>query len=1029
MIDETRDKGMAFVCSVTDRNKKNPYLFRTYRGTTNHAHNVEIWEAARATTAAPTFFRPMQLKIEAEWDDYMDGALAVNNPAKLVLKEAEAQFGTGRKLGFLLSLGTGLKADDKAVNVDVDAERVIQRAVQEVKPRKSGSGAFLSRGTFDILKLAKQGVTDTEPTHRELNERFSGTPNAYFRFNLDQGAADIKLNQYKKMVLLRAATEEYLRKPEVSADIDQVASLLHNQNGARMPLISAVRARSDESDKHAVGREIHNRTDVMSDQFTGREEILSKMEKHFFESLPGASTPRRMLRIWGMGGVGKTQIAVRFRDLHKARFEHIFWINAATQDSVYESFRQVTETLLGGEHSRPEMKAVHRWMCKNRSWLLIFDNNDSIDVSKWVPPGDTGNILFTSRRRDIQPRLNDDQTLAVDIMSSEEAVKLILKSAQKDKTSLTEPEEWYAKEIAKELGNLPLALDQAGSYINLMDCPFSTYLFEFKERRKEFMEDPSMARGAFEHNPAVYGTFELSYDALITRSKEDDRKGRAALNALRVLNIFCFYHNENLTDEIISRAATNKHVDKDVLGDMESLAPLPLINLKRDKSWDPSNFAEGISLLKSYSLVKKAAINDEWHSMHILVHSWARDRMREDVFNFQHYAARSIIFDCFHRNFNFDDERFLIRLLPHLIALMDRDEIEGDWCKKTMQDTKYARLLREVGMWREALHVLKMIVQERQDNLEASDWLLIDAIWDLAKMNKTCCNFKEAEMLFEKCTNMVIKCSNRKWATKVVMAMGIDYAEVFIQTGFLGTAEAMLTYIVEQIKPMGEDHPEFRRGVAGLAMTMQLAGKYAEAEGLESRMFKLCIDNPRVGPGHRLTMGAISNLATLRSAKGEHEKADDMWRHVLEVDEEFRGKEHPITLASKRNVAIGSMRLNRLDNAEKILREVLEASDRVLWRTHVDTLATIECLAEVLYQKGEVDEALELQEECYEGRLEVLGAEHRHTVKATDNLRKMVEGRPLGAEELVQVQWQGEVVTETGDSNLVQQGMNDRYLY
>ncbi|KAF6808114.1 protein kinase subdomain-containing protein [Colletotrichum sojae] len=218
---------------------------------------------------------------------------------------------------------------------------------------------------------------------------------------------------------------------------------------------------------------------------------------------------------------------------------------------------------------------------------------------------------------------------------------------------------------------------------------------------------------------------------------------------------------------------------------------------------------------------------------------------------------------------------------------------------------------------------------------------------------------------------------------------------------------------------------------------MQLAGKLDEAEGLEARVLELCTENPKVGPGDRSIMSAISNIATLRSAKGEHQSADEMWRHVLEVDEKFRGKEHPNTLQSKRNVAIGCVKLDRLEEAERplrevleaerSLREVLEASERVLWRTHLDTLVTIDCLASLLYQKDEHKEALELQEECLAGRTRGLGEDHQLTLKTKRDLEKMKYGENMVMEE--QVQWQGEAAPTAGDSNFAMQGMNDRYLY
>ncbi|KAK1981299.1 hypothetical protein LZ30DRAFT_782150 [Colletotrichum cereale] len=1038
MLDTGREKGLTFVCAATYKNYT-PYLFRTYQGknsppgpvadapgaknpTQNHAHNVEIWEAARATTAAPTFFHPISIKIEAERDEYVDGAVRFNNPARLVLNEAEYQFGSGRKLGFLLSLGTGLKTTDNGDNFVPNVEE----AARSTEPVRKNSGALLSRGTFKVLKHAKQSMTDPEPAHHALEERFRGTPYAYFRLNLDRGAANIRLHEYKKMKVLRAATEEYIKNVQVSADIDKVVSMLHKNEGVNMPLDAACRAVSDEASKQAIAQEIQIKS-IASPQFTGRTEILEKMDRHFCKR--PKSSPRRHLRIWGMGGVGKTQIALKFRDLYGSRFARVFWINAATEDSIYESLRVMTAELFGGEPTKPDIGRVLQWLERNaeEEWLLVFDNNDSIDVSKYLPPGNTGNILFTSRRNDVSPSLDGDQTLAIETMKEDDALALLYRASRRQKQAFDASDEKHGKDIVRELGYLPLAIDQAGSYVHNQDCSLGTYLRDFQARRNDILGDP-LYRGVFESNPAVYGTFELSYEALEKLSKDSTSRGRAAMNALRILNVFCFYNNENIPSEIISRAATNKKTDREALGDAESLAPLALFDLRDDNSWNDRNYSDGISLLRSYSLMKKSVVHDDCHSMHVLVHSWARDRLHADVFKFQRQAARSVVFDCFHQNFKFEDERFLVQLLPHIKACLGHEGLEDvDWFKRTRQDSKYARLLSAVGMWRDALWALEGIVAERRENLTPDNWLIAAALWDLGKMHKSCGNLGLAEETLLESTNLLKDCNEKGWASRVVLDMGIDLAEVYIQTAQLGTAEKMLTWIAECEEEKGGKSPQLRRAVAALATTMQMAGHIDKAEGLEATSLAWCRESPSIGEGHRATMRAISNIATLRSAKGQHESADEMWRHVLDVDERFRGKEHPITLQSKRNVAIGCVKLDKLEEAERLLREVLDVGERVLWREHLDMLVTMEHLAGVLYMTGEVHEALELQEECLDGRVHGLGDGHPLTVKTREGLEKMRVGAVIPVAE--QVLWQSEGALLPGDSNLALQGMNDRYLY
>ncbi len=98
----------SFVCSMTGINLRSPQRFRTYQGLPNQAPDCKIWEAARATTAAPTFFKAIKITGPGGFGpDYVDAGLGFNNPAKEVRDEAKELFGPNRRIGVLVSIGTG----------------------------------------------------------------------------------------------------------------------------------------------------------------------------------------------------------------------------------------------------------------------------------------------------------------------------------------------------------------------------------------------------------------------------------------------------------------------------------------------------------------------------------------------------------------------------------------------------------------------------------------------------------------------------------------------------------------------------------------------------------------------------------------------------------------------------------------------------------------------------------------------------------------------------------------------------------
>ncbi|KAK1636676.1 acyl transferase/acyl hydrolase/lysophospholipase [Colletotrichum phormii] len=971
MLDDAREKGLTFVCSATYENYA-AYLFRTYKGSSNCAHNVEIWEAARATSAAPTFFDPISIKVEAERDQYVDGAVAYNNPARLVLSEAESYFGPRRTLGFLLSLGTGLKVSDKEVNV-VPPGQPIDRPVVA----RQGSGALFSRGTIKIVKHAKASLTDSEPEHQALEERFLGTPYAYWRLNLDRGAADIKLNEYQKMGLLRAATERYIQDFEVSASIDKIASMLYKKEGVNMSLDAACHAVSEAASRQAVQQEVQINS-IASPQFTGRLDILSKMERHFFER-PAGSSPRRHLRIWGVGGVGKTQIVLRFRDLYGSRFDLVFRINGATITSMIESFRLLTAEIFGGEPSRPDMKKVHNWLAQNHTeeWLLVFDNNDSIDVSQYIPPGNVGNIIFTSRRKDITPTLDADQTIPVDIMDAEDAVTLFLRASKRQRTKSGDADDRYEREIVSELGYLPLAIDQAGSYIYNQECSFASYLVNFRDRRKDIIGDP-MYPGVFEHNPAVYGTFELSYVALEKRSQQNSHNGRAALNALRILNIFCFYHNEKITSAILRRAAVSRKWDvspfRSERGD-NGIGPFPLINITREGDWDPTNFENGIATLRSYSLIKRSTLAGWLYSMHVLVHSWARDRMKPDTLTMQRRAAGEILYLASARNKTFDAEIFRPEVLPHMQACFEHGSLEFmKLTRETHREGAFSSVLMDLGLWTQATRVLEEIVAASQVIFEPQDMDSIAASWDLARAYRDSSRLKESQALFQDIIRLVADHGEIR-VVRHHPRIGIDLVELSIIQARYKEAKDLLATLLEYGEEVGRDGPWsggwWRKTVRTLATIFRMEGNAGMAYGIDISYLQYCVENKI----HSLaTASALSSVAASCSALEEHNEADRTWREVLAIEEGLDNKSR--ILPSKRDVATGCANLNQFEEAEKILREVLEVSEKFLWRTHLDTLATMDQLAGVLARCQKTEGAVRLWEECLDGWEHILREQH-----------------------------------------------------
>ena len=176
-----------------------PVLFRTYPSCETHL-GCKVWEAARATSAAPTFFKRLEI---GNKQPFIDGGLGRNNPSKLVLAEAKVVFPT-RQIGCLVSIGTG-----QAEIISINKPGFLQQIFQT-----------------DVMKALKAISTDCEATHEDMLLLFANSPNTYFRLNVEQGMQGIELFEWEKLANVEAHTVQYLRRNEMNEKLSLIANAL-----------------------------------------------------------------------------------------------------------------------------------------------------------------------------------------------------------------------------------------------------------------------------------------------------------------------------------------------------------------------------------------------------------------------------------------------------------------------------------------------------------------------------------------------------------------------------------------------------------------------------------------------------------------------------------------------------------------------------------------------------------------------------------------------------------------------------------
>jgi hypothetical protein len=190
-------------------NMRYPRHFRTHKVRTPDSPNCTIWEAARATTAAPRFFKEISIGEEGQTKErFIDAGIKCNNPVKEVMEEARLYFGDNRPVGVLVSIGTGQPG-----TIGLSKPNWFQKILP-------------TQLIYAVVEIA----TSCETAADEMERQFKDHPEFYFRYSVAHGAEGISLEEWKKMGDLKAHTIAYLQGPKVAESIDSLVKRLRDKS-------------------------------------------------------------------------------------------------------------------------------------------------------------------------------------------------------------------------------------------------------------------------------------------------------------------------------------------------------------------------------------------------------------------------------------------------------------------------------------------------------------------------------------------------------------------------------------------------------------------------------------------------------------------------------------------------------------------------------------------------------------------------------------------------------------------------------
>ncbi|KAI0113624.1 P-loop containing nucleoside triphosphate hydrolase protein [Nemania sp. FL0031] len=313
-------------------------------------------------------------------------------------------------------------------------------------------------------------------------------------------------------------------------------------------------------------------------KFSGRRDILDTV--HEALNIDSPSSSLRSLALFGMGGVGKTQIAVQYAYQSLHHFDVVLWIAADNAIAIGQSFRAIANGLGLFETDDDQTDAAAAvWKIKNwlmttkTTCLVVFDNADDLTALKTAwPESINGSVLLTTRNLAVATTITA-QYKQVDAFLDNDGSELLLKAVGLVHATASDID--HGLTISRAFGGLPLALTQIGGFIAQRRLPLHAFL-PLYERNSTKIDARKPPGSDYEH------TLNTVWDVAFKDLSE---------NASRLLKLLSFFDPDGISEDILSQGSGDLDNDFSFLTDemdlgdaAEELLQVALINRVRESA-------------------------------------------------------------------------------------------------------------------------------------------------------------------------------------------------------------------------------------------------------------------------------------------------------------------------------------------------------------------------------------------------------------------------------------------------------------
>ncbi|KAF4950439.1 hypothetical protein FSARC_13197 [Fusarium sarcochroum] len=718
--------------------------------------------------------------------------------------------------------------------------------------------------------------------------------------------------------------------------------------------------------------------------FVGRDEALAKLRSLFFER------NQRKVALLGLGGIGKTQIALQFAFLLKQNKPDysIFWLPAYSMASFEQECAKFVKTLgircSDGEDAR---EVVRQYLNSedSGSWFLIVDNADDINVFRrsttsgggilaFLPTNnDNGCILLTTRSKEVAVALARKEIMKLPHMGFEDASDLLEKSLIDDNGPRND------QAVAKLLNALsfhPLAISQAAAYMNTYEASIEEYSRLLSDRDERSMVE-LLEQG---HDDDTY--YHSSQSAVATTwIMSFDRIRRSDPAAAKILSFMAFIEPKSIPRSILPSLETEQQSthalgtllghgfltqregDRDTMFDMHSLVHLAT------RRWNEKEGRGKEMQLMSLARVAEVFPTDDWenrevwrqylpHALRLLTSMG--DAENDDVCKLGFWVGRCLCIDgrpkeavarlepvvaITVKTLAEDDPHRLesqhaladayrgngqkekaIELLENIVAIREKILVEDHPHLLTSQHELAVTYLLD-SQRQKAIELLAHVVATRERVLAENHLHRLTSQDELTIARLIERQRKKAIQLLEHVVRTREKVLEEGHPHRLTSQQ--ELARAYLAEGQKKKAVELLKHVVAiRENTLAEDHPN------RLTSQYELARAYL-AEGLKQKAVKLlehivATRNKALAEDHPHRLGSQQELAGAYLAQGKKRKATKLLEHVVAIREKTLRENHPHRLGSQQELAIAYLANGQRQKAIELLEHMVATREKTL---------------------------------------------------------------------------------------------------